>query len=402
MRSWRRSEWNSRPGSGRAASGPLSASVMRRPSERHSTAWPPATIRMSTSHRSWTTLRWARTVNHSGWIDRAKTWKRTSETLRPGRLVGMPALPAVASPCDAEPRRRPAIHNHYKTPSRQLDKSSASKPGLTAPGDARRLRPHLAPHPSATLRRRTGWGPLPWTWTARGRPWPSGPGTPGATGGCATSRTRPSAARSAAGRAGSAGSSTPIPANTGPSAAAPTTSASRKTTPPEPSARPGSPTGSRRTARRRSSRSAAATASSSACSGSACPTSRSSASTSARPSSTRPGAISAGRPGVRLALATGLRLPFADRSFDLVLTSAVILHNPPPEAERIRREVVRVVAPAGRAQRGHERQLQPVRLRHCRLVPRRGIPVLESGPIEVDLDPDRDHSQFCVAEPWRP
>ena len=47
-------------------------------------------------------------------------------------------------------------------------------------------------------------------------------------------------------------------------------------------------------------------------------------------------------PGVSLALASGLRLPFADRTFDLVLTSAVILHNEPDAAEAIRREVIRV------------------------------------------------------------
>jgi hypothetical protein len=35
-------------------------------------------------------------------------------------------------------------------------------------------------------------------------------------------------------------------------------------------------------------------------------------------------------------------LPFGDRCFDLVLTSAVILHNPPPVAEAMRREIVRV------------------------------------------------------------
>jgi SAM-dependent methyltransferase len=45
---------------------------------------------------------------------------------------------------------------------------------------------------------------------------------------------------------------------------------------------------------------------------------------------------------ITLALASGDRLPFDDDSFDLVLTSAVILHNPPPLAQRIRMEVLRV------------------------------------------------------------
>ena len=45
---------------------------------------------------------------------------------------------------------------------------------------------------------------------------------------------------------------------------------------------------------------------------------------------------------IELLLSRGERLPFADQSFDMVVTSAVILHNPPAMAERIRREVMRV------------------------------------------------------------
>ena len=45
---------------------------------------------------------------------------------------------------------------------------------------------------------------------------------------------------------------------------------------------------------------------------------------------------------ISLVLGRGERLPFADQSFDLVYTSAVILHNPPVTAEAIRREVLRV------------------------------------------------------------
>ncbi len=48
------------------------------------------------------------------------------------------------------------------------------------------------------------------------------------------------------------------------------------------------------------------------------------------------------RAEISLFLGRGEQLPFADRSFDLVVTSAVILHNPPRVAERIRREVIRV------------------------------------------------------------
>src|SRR5436305_579194 len=49
-----------------------------------------------------------------------------------------------------------------------------------------------------------------------------------------------------------------------------------------------------------------------------------------------------GRDGIGLLLSRGDCLPFPDDSFDMVVTSAVILHNPPPVAERIRREVIRV------------------------------------------------------------
>lgn len=45
---------------------------------------------------------------------------------------------------------------------------------------------------------------------------------------------------------------------------------------------------------------------------------------------------------ITLIQASGEHLPFADQSFDLVLTSAVILHNPPEIAERMRQELLRV------------------------------------------------------------
>ncbi len=45
---------------------------------------------------------------------------------------------------------------------------------------------------------------------------------------------------------------------------------------------------------------------------------------------------------VGLLLGCGQSLPFPDDSFDMVVTSAVILHNPPPAAERIRQEILRV------------------------------------------------------------
>lgn len=104
--------------------------------------------------------------------------------------------------------------------------------------------------------------------------------------------------------------------------------------------------------------------------------------------------------GIALALASGLHLPFPDRSFDLVLTSAVILHNPPPAAEQIRREVVRVARRL--AAHNEDTNVSYNRFGYDTAAWYRGegIPVLEAGPIEVEGDPDRDISQFCVAEPW--
>ena len=46
--------------------------------------------------------------------------------------------------------------------------------------------------------------------------------------------------------------------------------------------------------------------------------------------------------GIETLLARGEHLPFEDGAFDMVVTSAVILHNPPPAAEQIRREILRV------------------------------------------------------------
>ena len=46
--------------------------------------------------------------------------------------------------------------------------------------------------------------------------------------------------------------------------------------------------------------------------------------------------------GMSLLKADGTCLPFAAKSFDVVLTSAVILHNPPAMAESMLREICRV------------------------------------------------------------
>ena len=100
---------------------------------------------------------------------------------------------------------------------------------------------------------------------------------------------------------------------------------------------------------------------------------------------------------VELALASGGRLPFPDSSFDLVLTSAVILHNAPPLAEMIRREVVRVA----RRFAAHNEDLDVTYNRYgydtAAWYTAAGIPLAEVGPIpSAPYD-----SQFCVAELWR-
>jgi SAM-dependent methyltransferase len=109
-----------------------------------------------------------------------------------------------------------------------------------------------------------------------------------------------------------------------------------------------------------------------------------------------------GRKGISLALASGMRLPFPDRSFDLVLTSAVILHNPPNVAGAIRRELIRV----SRRLIAHNEDTNVSYNRFgydtAAWYRAAGVPILECGRIEVEEDPDRDVSQFCVAEPWRP
>jgi SAM-dependent methyltransferase len=98
---------------------------------------------------------------------------------------------------------------------------------------------------------------------------------------------------------------------------------------------------------------------------------------------------------VELLLASGDRLPFADGSFDMVVTSAVILHNPPAIAERIRQEVLRVTRRF--AAHNEETNLSYNRYGYdtASWYRERGIPLAESGPIPMDPDPLA--SQFCVA-----
>jgi SAM-dependent methyltransferase len=106
--------------------------------------------------------------------------------------------------------------------------------------------------------------------------------------------------------------------------------------------------------------------------------------------------------GIALVLGSGTRLPFPDRAFDLVLTSAVILHNPPPEAAAIRREVLRVA----RRLAAHNEDTDVTYNRYgydtAAWYRSLGVPLAESGLFPTD--PPGTASQFCVAEvaSWRP
>jgi ubiquinone/menaquinone biosynthesis C-methylase UbiE len=112
----------------------------------------------------------------------------------------------------------------------------------------------------------------------------------------------------------------------------------------------------------------------------------------------------AGRPGIGLALASGARLPFADDSFDLVVTSAVILHNPPEIAEAIRREIVRVA----RRWAVHNEDTDVTYNRYgydtAAWYRDHGFVLADCRPIDAPgLGPaERAATQFCVAETWRP
>jgi SAM-dependent methyltransferase len=102
-----------------------------------------------------------------------------------------------------------------------------------------------------------------------------------------------------------------------------------------------------------------------------------------------------GRDDVGLLLGRGECLPFADDSFDMVVTSAVILHNPPPVAQRIRREILRVArrfaAHNEETNRSYNRYGYDTSAWYCA----RHILMAEAGPIPMDPDPLA--SQFCVA-----
>jgi ubiquinone/menaquinone biosynthesis C-methylase UbiE len=102
--------------------------------------------------------------------------------------------------------------------------------------------------------------------------------------------------------------------------------------------------------------------------------------------------------GIELVLGSGGRLPFVDGAFDLVLTSAVILHNPPRAAEQIRCEVIRVARRFAAHNEDTDVSYNRFGYDTAAWYRAAGIPLVESGPIPTDPRPTS--SQFCVALPW--
>ncbi len=104
---------------------------------------------------------------------------------------------------------------------------------------------------------------------------------------------------------------------------------------------------------------------------------------------------------IDLVLASGAALPFPDGAFDLVLTSAVILHNPPAVAEQMRREVLRVARRWAAHNEDTDLSYNRYGYDTAAWYRQQGIPLAEAGPIPIGDDPLASASQFCVAERWR-
>jgi SAM-dependent methyltransferase len=98
---------------------------------------------------------------------------------------------------------------------------------------------------------------------------------------------------------------------------------------------------------------------------------------------------------IELFLGRGESLPFADGTFDMVVTSAVILHNPPAVSERIRSEILRVARRFAAHNEETNQSYNRFGYNTALWYRQKGIVVVESRPIP--MDPDAEASQFCVA-----
>ncbi len=94
--------------------------------------------------------------------------------------------------------------------------------------------------------------------------------------------------------------------------------------------------------------------------------------------------------------ADAAHLPFRDKTFDLILTSAVIMHNPEPQAKAIVHEILRV----GTRYVAHNEDSNITFTRHGydmrKTYEKMGIKILDSGPIP--LQPPIPNTQFTVVE----
>ena len=103
---------------------------------------------------------------------------------------------------------------------------------------------------------------------------------------------------------------------------------------------------------------------------------------------------------IDLILAPGQCLPFEDHSFDLVLTSAVILHNAPEVAEKIRREVVRVAKRFAAHNEDIDISYNRYGYDTADWYRQQSLPLLEVAEIPAGTLAERSASQFCVAGLW--
>src|SRR5262249_55319181 len=101
------------------------------------------------------------------------------------------------------------------------------------------------------------------------------------------------------------------------------------------------------------------------------------------------------RADIALSLSGGECRPSPNGYFDMVVTSAVILHNPPRIAEHIRREIIRVARRFTAHNEETSRSYNRYGYDTAAWYRARRIPLAESGPIPMDPDPLA--SQFCVA-----
>jgi len=102
-------------------------------------------------------------------------------------------------------------------------------------------------------------------------------------------------------------------------------------------------------------------------------------------------------PEVRLLQGDGSRLPFPDDAFDLVLTSAVILHNHPEIAEAIRQELLRVARRWVAHNEDTDVSYNRFGYDTAAWYHEHGVPLAECGPIPIGPASEVARSQFCVA-----